>query len=333
MVMPQTNIIFTANPTATKTVSSKIASEKAKFLRHFKEILVTNIPERTEEDITMAMIARAHSLIDKLERRHQEISDEMNAIIASKTMNQRQKYDAGKKLINELNRLDKINPFEKPKILPKASSDDYDYVLINKFKSAVLNDNFDLAQVFKEHYSELESIQTLEELKNKYPSIKIPKTPKNVISQKIIDIIPRKFYEQLDEVFQLDDREIATNSLAQFYENFFTKLAPVFDMDSAEELFKLIGQEVAEKCINIYYQLVEKGSMSSIPETRKSYIPAITSLDKQLLHIDFDKFALSVIRQQYLEGEKLSEITYQENGKTINLSETKSSEYKFESLS
>lgn len=326
-------VIFTGAPVVTKTVTSKIALEKSKFLRHFKDILATNIPEKTEEDIMLAMIARAHSLIDKLEKRQQEISDEMDAIIESKLLNPKQKYDAGKKLMNELNRLNKINPFEKPKTQPKKTfNDDYDYVLINKFKNSVMNDDYDLAKVFKEHYAGLMDINTIEELKEKYPTIKVPKTPKEVITQKIIDVIPRLFYEELDNLFQSDDRDVVAKSLAEFYENFFTELAPVFKMDSAEELFKLIGESVAQKSVSIYHELVEKGSMSSIPETRKTYVPNINNIDRQLLHIDFDKLVLHTLREQYLEGKNLTDIIYKEGDAELVISSLKDSDYKFAKL-
>ena len=329
----QNNPVFTSNVVVTKTVSSKIASEKAKFLRHFKEILATNVPAKTEEEILMSMLTRAHNLIDKLEKRKLEISDELEAILNRKSMSPQQKYDAGKKLYNELNRINKINPFEKPKEKPKAHHENYDYILINKFKNAIMEDNYDLAQIFSEHYSGLETIQTVEELKEKYPSIKIPKNPKDVVAQKIIDIIPRKFYEQLDELLNVDDSDFITNTLANFFERFFTKLLPVFEMEDAQELFNLIGKQVAEKSIKIYHQLIEKGTMTSIPEIRKSYEPAISELDKKLLHIDYDKLVLSVLREQYLEGKKLNEITYKEGDTTIDISSLKTPEYKFEKLS
>ena len=164
IALSQNNINFLANPVITKTVSSKIASEKSKLLRLFKEILSTDIPEKTEEDILLTMLTRAHNIKEKQLKKQFELTQEMEMVAFSKTMNPQLKYDTAKKLLNELNRISKINPYEYPKTIAKPYNDNYDYVLINKFKNAIQNDNFDLKQVFIEHYSELASIQTVEEL-------------------------------------------------------------------------------------------------------------------------------------------------------------------------
>ena len=73
-----------------------------------------------------------------------------------------------KQLKKEFARLGKIKLTDEIEEKQPAK-DNYDYALINKFKNAVLNNNFDLEKIYKEHYKDLEHISTVAEFKEKYP--------------------------------------------------------------------------------------------------------------------------------------------------------------------
>jgi hypothetical protein len=121
-VQNSTNLNFLGVTTVTRTVSSKISLEKDKILRSLKDILSTNIPKKTTEDLMYAMITRAHAIINSKNRRLNEIEKELKLITNSKILNSQQKYDMAMKLKKEFYRLEKLNPFEQPKKETKTNS-------------------------------------------------------------------------------------------------------------------------------------------------------------------------------------------------------------------
>ena len=317
---------------AQKTVTSKINQEKGKLLKHLKEILATNVPILSEEDKMYAMMRHGHNLINARARRLEQINLEIDCIDRNPMLTAKQKADSLRRLLKEINQLEKtiIKPLKFDTTRP---NEDYDYALINKFKNAILENNFDLETIFLEHYNGLNNIQSLEELKEKYPTIKVPNTPGDVIAKKIIEVLPRDFYEQLNEIFETNDPDYIAKTLGNYYNRIFSELAPVLGIKDGEEVFNLIGQTVAEKMLDKYKDVAEKNAFNSIPKVRKNEIPDIDELDKKLLQINFDKFVINAMRGIYLEGKKPNEIEYSENEITILLTSLKNSQYKFEKLS
>ena len=87
-----------------------------------------------------------------------------------------------------------------------------DYVLVNKFKSSVESDNFNLKKVFTDYYKPMQDINSLKELKKKYPKIQTPPRPEEVIARKLENTITRDFYEDLDDAFESKDKKKAQSS-------------------------------------------------------------------------------------------------------------------------
>ena len=233
-------------------------------------------------------------------------------------------------LKKEHNRLYKIKLKDIEEKQP--AKDNYDYALINKFKTAVMNDNFDLAKIREEHYRELENIQTVKEFKEKYPAIRIPANPKDIIIQKILNTLDRDFYYDLDELFITGNTDIIANQMMGFLENYFEKLSKQFKNLSKEDLLNSIGINISRKVLEQYEKLKVTEDFDVIPQRRPFTIAQISTADKEMLSFDYDKLVIGTLKQMYLEGKKPNQIEYTENGKTIDLVSIKATDYIFEKI-
>ena len=335
VVQNSTNLNFLGATTVTRTVSSKISLEKDKILRNLKTILATNVPEKTVEGLMYEMFTRAHAIINSKKRRLNEIEKELLLIAKSKILNPQQKYDMAIKLRKEIYRLEKFNPFELPKKETNANTKDenFDYLLINKFKNAVLNDNFNFATIYSEHYSELADLTSVEDVKAKYPYIKLPAHPQNVIINKIVETLPRKFYEELDVLFKEKDSEAVKEYLIGYLKNNSVEYSKACGITDVAKFINMFGENLTKKILDIYADIFKNNSFNSIPIKRKNTVPDVTTLDKEMLALDYNSYALSVLKQLYIEHKKPSEIVYFEGDKKINISSLKSTEYKIDKLS
>ncbi len=323
-------IAFRGTPVIQKTVSSQILHEKTKLLRHFKDILATNVPVLSSEEKLLALLKKAHATINSIIRRQDEIEREIERIAENKLLNPQQKKDTFLKLRKESNRLTKTKLTEPEEKQP--SKDNYDYALINKFKSAVLNDNFELDKIYEEHYKDLETIETVAEFKEKYPSIRVPANPKDIITDKILDTLNQKFYLDLNDLFERADADTITYCLIRYIDEYFDQLAEQFNNKSKNELLELLGPQVARKIFAIFEDLKKEEDFDLIPKTRKHDIAILSDSDKEMLDLDYDRLVISTIKQLYLEGKKLNQLEYTEGDKKINLSSIKANEYKFEKI-
>ena len=329
-----TNVVFTGTMPVTRTVSSKIAHEKDKILKRLKDILSTNTVKKTHEDLMFEMATRAHALINMRIRRQKEIEVEMQVTADSTVLNPQQKYEIAQKLMKEYKRLEKLNPFEKPKKETKIATKEehYDYALINKFKDAVLNNQYNFTAIYAEHYSDLEHLSTVEEVKEKYPYMELPVSPEDIIVKKIIETLPRSFFVKLDSKFDDDTPEALKEYLYDYLKNISSAYAKLCDINDVQRFLDTIGLKLTQKIFDIYENIIENKSFFSIPAERKNKIPAITDLDRMMLNFDYDSYALFVLRQLYIEGKKPNEIVYIEGDKQINVSSLKSTEYKVDKL-
>lgn len=312
-----------------KTITSQIAHEKSKLLRQFNEILAQNVPKLSPREKIIAQIKRAHAIAKMTIRKEEEIEREINFLAETNMLNAQQKMDRAQQLKKEFARLSKIKLIEDIEEKQPAK-DNYDYALINKFKNAVLNNNFDLETIYKEHYKELENISTIEEFKEKYPSIRIPTEPKEVVVQKILDTLNRAFYLDLDYLFKKENEEAITFCLFQFFNKYFERLAEQYEGKTSQDLLDLFGKKVIEKVLQTYTHLREFDDFESIPENRKTDIAQISDTDKKMLELNFDELVISTLKKIYLEGTKLNQIKYSENNQPIDIISIKSPEYRFE---
>ena len=220
--------------------------------------------------------------------------------------------------------LDKFEPFNPPKPLDP----NIDTALVNRFKTAVINDNFNLDKVYQDYYEGLTQITDTEELSEKYPKIKIPSKPEDVVAEKIVSGLTREFYETMDIMMHKKDTEGIYNLCDRTVKEIIR--------DSARNPY-IVYQKCFEPAVNIlltkYEKLRDKNAFSTIPQFRKNKSVHITENDIKLLSVDYDDYVLFVLRQQYLYGKKPNEIIYSDGLTTINISSLQDKAYKFEKSS
>ena len=326
-------IAFYGTQAFTKTITTQIEHEKSKLMRVVKDILSTEVPVLSPEEKAIAMVHRMESTVRRVEKKREAILNELQYLNEDTILNPQQKYNRARELQKELTKLfkTKLTPLEEK----QPASENYDYVLINKFKTAIMNDNFDFESIYQDHYQPLEEIETVEEFKEKYPSIRIPANPKDVITQKILDTLPRRFYIDLANLFESDDEEHVSNSIIKFIENYCIHLSGQFVNKTPQDLLNLLGERVVRAILGTLERLNFSGTFDEpafeqIPEVRKSILPQITEDDEKLLDVDYDKYVLSTLRNIYLNKEKINKLEYVDGETKIVPSSLKSSAYKFE---
>ena len=212
------------------------------------------------------------------------------------------------------------------------ADENYDYELINKFKCAIQDNNFDLDKVFVEHYAPLENMQTADEIAKQYPTIKIPQNPVDIVAKKYTDVLTRDFYLAMNEFIDRGD----ITGVGKFIYQKFMEISKAADTKYKNTEY-LQTQELLDTFTKtatlVYKKLKRENKYSTIPTVRNTIVPALTQQDIDLLSIDYDFYVTTVIKAIYLRGIKPSHITYQENNRTINISDIKVPEYKFEKLS
>ena len=234
-------------------------------------------------------------------------------------------------LRKEYSRLEKYKPAQQKTKPSKIQDEKIDYQLMNKFKTAISEDNFNLRKIFLEYYSNLNNIKTIEELKEQYPKIKIPPRPEEVIAKKIESVLTRDFYEELDKVFENGSQD----NIVKFLEYNITKMTKLIAQKfnvNPENLFQRTGIEISTTILKKYEMYKVENRISSIPEQRKIKFPQITDIDIKMLAVDFDDFVISSVRKHYLEGQKFNDLTYSNQYITLPLAQLKVSDYKFEKI-
>lgn len=326
-------ITFYAAPVTKPVMSNKIANEKARMLKKANEILKTNIPILDKEQLWEIIERRATAIIRMKHRKRFSHELELEAMYESPYLSSQQKFNRVCEIERERKELDRIDPFEIPDyLIPKPTKENYDYKLIEKFKLALNDNNFDLRSIYQEHYSGLNDVNDIEELREKYPSFNIIPTFEEVITDKIIKTLNRDTYIEFDKAIHSDDE----NEVNQFIMDNFLDRALVtlnkLGIDVSSHLNKILmvlSENFAKTCA----KTINENRLSAIPTISKLYIPEFTDLDRTMSQINYDNFVLYVLREHYLNGKKLNEITYTEGDHTVKLTDLKGSEYKFEKFS
>ena len=215
---------------------------------------------------------------------------------------------------------------------PNPKFDNLDALLFNKFKNSILNEDFNLTPILEEYYKPLADIQTIQELKAMYPTIKIPENPVDVIAIKLRDLLTRDFYETLHHYLSLGNFDKATKiSINKIYK-ICADNAKQFEL-TADDFFEKMSDPIFNQINKKYDTLLkESGRFTGIPEVRKSTQAAFTPSDKLLFNVDYEDYVLQTIKKIYLNKQKPNEITY-ENGTTkVALNLIKDSNYKPEKL-
>lgn len=314
-----------------KTKKINIEAEKTKLLKQISEMLDVDIEDTDIEDIVTNAVNKALQAFRTKIRKQEELLRKADELIEDKTLSQIQKYERANQLKKEAKKLEKPLKTFIQKSTPKAPDERIDYQLLNKFKTAIGEDSFNLQKIMQEYYSELNNITTIEELNKKYPKIKTPKRPEQVIAEKITSTLTRDFYEKLDKIYK--------NGTAEELQDFvIDKIALLCDSINLKYIDpKTFAQKIVDPTVNEicqkYVTAKKSGSFSTFPEIRKIKTPQITDTDMKLLSIDYDDFVLSVIRKHYLDSQKINDITYKSGDITISMGELRSTDYKFDKMS
>lgn len=308
-----------------------IDAEKAKLLKQISGMLDIDIEDTDIEDIITNSIRKALLSIRTKLIKQDKLLKQADELFENKTLNPMQKFERINQIRKEAKRLEKpIKTTTQKNKQTKTPDERIDYQLLNKFKTAIEEDNFNLKKIVQGYYSNLNTISTIEELNKKYPKIKTPKRPEQVIAEKIADTMTRDFYEEVDRLYE--------NNAGQELETLiYHKIADVCNgltlkyVDPETFCKKIINPTVQTIC-DRYVTAKTSTGFSSLPENRKMKTPQINDADMKLLAVDFDDFVLSTVRKHYLESQRLSDITYNSGNVKISLTELRSSDYKFEKM-
>lgn len=305
---------------------------KNKLLRQLDEILKEDAPE---EEINQTEIQyKSLRLMMRLKNQLERLYAESEILWADKILNPQQKYSRAMQIKKEVNAIKNVYDRGYFYIVQKnnVADEKTDYVLINKFKSSVGEDNFNLKKTFVDYYQPMNDIHSIKELKKRYPKIHIPSKPEDVIARKLESTITRDFYEDLDDAFGLKDKKKAKELLSSKVLQLLNDNIKIKSQEEKDNAYKkLIGPTV--KAISArYYKLHNTNSFSSVPEFRKQNKNLLSENDIKLLGINYEDFVLSVLKEQYTNFKPPNEIVYSKNGTTVKVSSIKDSDYKFEKI-
>lgn len=313
-----------------------IEVEKQKLLKSINKILETNPSNIKSKFDKETLSMREIMFLDAKDRKMDFLLEQTNVFSKLNYANPTMMYEMRQRLWNEAKKTNKdANNYKsiiKASIeMPKAE-DSWDYALLNKFKSALLNNNFDFEAIMQEHYSLLSRLNSVEDAKKNYSIFKPVVTPEEVVVQNVLKGLDRDFYEEADKLYLKDD----LMGVAGLYTKvlisacvYLTQKYDLFYEQLPSRISTLFSNKVSEK----YHQCVEQNSFSSIPQYIKKLPQIATQLDLDLMQIDFDKFVLDVYKQQFVDMKKLNDIVYEENGIKISLKKLTNTPYKFEKLS
>lgn len=313
-----------------KPKAVNIEAEKNKLIRQISELIQSQVQECDWDDLIVTAMRRAFGFVRNKLRRQAEILQEIENLLKDNISSPQELINRKNQLMKEWKMLEKQKP-EKPKPGGPLPEEKYDFPLLNKFKSALAEDDFNLARVYRAHYSGLNEIKTVEELQERYPKIKIPPRPEAVISKKIAESLTRDFYEGF---FELTEKNETPEKIFLYSDKklreILNAMGEKFQVDG-DVLYQRLADYAHRAILDSIVKVNEKG-VSFVPEVRKIKEPKVTDMDIDLLCLNFDDFVLSTVRKHYLDGEKINGIKYQNEYVTIPLARLSNTEYKFEKM-
>ena len=308
-----------------------IEVEKNKILKQINTVLETYTEEIDFEQFFLMQLIETVKFEQRKNEKLLKLIDKIEELHDNRTFTPKQKLDIANALKKEyvLIKNSKLTIAQPPKKTDKEYKTDY--ALYNKFKSALIENNFNLEKVYTNHYSKLEQIKTIEELKQAYPHIKIPQKPEIIIAEKITNTLTRDFYENLDEYYHNGDNDGIVNLFNNKLAPIIYEIAGFYEIDVID-FSKKITETLTDYVTQKYANLLNNDNFSSIPQARKIKKPIISENDVKLLYVDYDKFVLNIIKEQYLNKEKLNNIIYEENDIKIQAGTLKEPAYKFDKV-
>lgn len=219
---------------------------------------------------------------------------------------------------------------EAPKIQEKRlAKDKNDYNLLNKLYTAVANDDMNLDRVYKAYYADLSNLSTLSEVKLNYPKLEIPSTPEDEIAKKIVDTFDRDFVEDLFDSIDKDSNMSAFNTLMTAIKDKINQLSKETNIDKDTLTEKLLTKTYL-KFLDKSNGLGDTMDFSAFPIQTKPMKNIISPEEKQLLQIDYEAYVIDVLKQLYVDGKKLPEISYKEGDTVLKPKTFSNTKYKIE---
>lgn len=308
-----------------------IELEKGKLLKQITEMLETDSSDTDPFDMLYSALKTYYNNIKANLKKEISILEDLKALSLDTSLNPQQKQNRYNSLKKEITKIQKSKNTKISKPQKKNNNDEkIDYELLNKFKTAILDENFNLRKVVKEHFSELKTIKTIEELKEKYPKIYTPPRPEKIIAQKIEASLPNEFYEKLDMLFETSNSsKPAISYIVKNIQQQSSIIAKKYNLPE-QKFFERIGIETNKAILTRLQKIKFPEDFTSIPTRKQIKTLQVTETDIALLAVDYDDFVTTVIKKHYLDGEKLNDIKYQFYDLIISPGQLKSSEYKFE---
>lgn len=306
-----------------------VEAETKKLLKQIGEILEFDTSDFSPADYALAAIKKMLATFRNIETRKNALYDKLIELEADLKMPMKQKAMLLEQYRREYKAIQKIK-LEPPKLQQSKKNidgDKIDFQLLNKLKSAILKGDFNLLKVYKEHYKGLTDIEDLETLAKAYPKIKIPPTPEEVVSKKVLDTLTRDFFEAFDEKVMAQDADGAYDLSNAIIIKLCKQMQDKYNVDFASAYDKL-AEPIHNAILRRYADIQSRDAFSTIPVIRKIKEPQITPTDIAMLRVNFDEFVLDVLRRQYLGSEKLNEIVYEGYGVRIPVRSLGSTEYK-----
>lgn len=312
-----------------KEKSINIELEKSKLLKQLDDVLSTDTPDVDLDDFIKAQVRKCIKFIKNKKKRAIELEKHGEEIVNNNSLNNQQKMNLLGSLQKQLNLLKKS---KFPDLsLPKAhpNSETIDFKIYNCFKTALSENNFNLRKVYSDYYSGLCDITTIKELNEKYPKIKTPKNPADVIAEKYLDLLTKDFYLTLDNLIKNREEEKIPKLLDVAFVPLLEDTAQKFNITS-DFLYSKLRDSIINSVFSRYKRISEKDTFASLPEYRKNKSPQVSDIDIKLLSVDFDKFVLDVVKEIFVNNKKLNNIVFEEKDLKIPLNTIKSPDYKFD---
>lgn len=118
----------------------------------------TEEPDINTEELTMKVMRRVMNFFREAMKRQEKILEEAEKLAEDKVLNPQQKFEQIQKLQKKLTQVSKFKYSPDGAKNKKQVAENVDYPLLNKLKSAVVEDDFNLSKVVTDYYSELKNI-------------------------------------------------------------------------------------------------------------------------------------------------------------------------------
>lgn len=308
-------------------------STKKSFIKVLDNILQENLPNTmlSDEEIHLKMLRRIATIEKKMESYVLDSMILREEGFAGK-YNPQQTLEKINKLRKETRRLAKNDNIVIEVGTYHIKDEKTDYSLVEKFKDSILQDHFNLSDVFHSHYESLKEIHSVQELIEKFPSIQIPLKPEEVIADKLENTITRNFYKTLRQTVVDKDIKTFSDLISEKIAKLVNENIKVKNKVETESYITRLSEPIINRISSRLENAISNDSFSSIPEFRKIKKNLISEDDIKMMNIDYDDYVLSVVREQYLNLKNPNEIVYTIGDKKLKISSIKESAYKFDKI-